>query len=145
MAIKNLESLYDLVGGGPISDMENQTGPNFPIVGPGVERGAYPFSIPANSQLHAGPGVDQAGRSLLGPNYQFAYGGSSFSAPASSGPDDLDLEGITPEQFTDNSQTALFNLTSLFDRMGPFGIGSIDTIGDFAETTPDQYINDLPD
>jgi hypothetical protein len=29
--------------------------------------------------------------------------------------------------------------------MGPFGIGSIDTIGDFAETTPDQYINDLPD
>jgi hypothetical protein len=102
MAIKNLESLYDLVGpfgiagGGPVSDMENQTGPNFPIVGPGVERGAYPFSIPANSQLHAGPGADQAGRSLLGPNYQFAYGGAAFSAPASSGPDDLDLEGITP-------------------------------------------------
>ena len=104
MAIKNLESLYDLVGafgilgqgGGPVSDMENQTGPNFPIVGPGLERGGYPFSIPANSQLHAGPGPDQAGRSLLGPNYQFAYGGSNFIAPAQSSPNDLDLEGVTP-------------------------------------------------
>ena len=83
MAIKNLESLYDLVGGfgaeggGPVNDMENQTGPNFSITGPGVERGAYPFSIPSNSQLHAGPNADQAGRSLLGPNYTYAYGGAT--------------------------------------------------------------------
>jgi hypothetical protein len=105
MAIKNLESIYDLVGsfgiagGGPVNDMENQTGPNFPIIGgslTSLERGAYPFSIPSNSPLHAGPGADQAGRSLLGPNYQFAYGGSAFSAPASFTDQDLDLEGITP-------------------------------------------------
>jgi hypothetical protein len=76
--------------------MENQTGNNFPIVGPGLERGGYPFSIPANSQLHAGPLVDQPGRSLVGPNYQFSYGGSNFIAPAQTSPDDLDLEGITP-------------------------------------------------
>ena len=108
MEIKNLESLYDLVGpfgvagGGPVGDMENQTGPNFPIVGPGVERGAYPFSIPACSQLHAGPLVDQPCRSLVGPNYQFAYGGSNFIAPASDSSDDLDLEGVTPDKYTDN-------------------------------------------
>ena len=38
MAIKNLTSKFDLVGafgdaaGGPVNDMENQTGPNFPIL-----------------------------------------------------------------------------------------------------------------
>ena len=101
MAIKNLSSLYDLIGdfgvagGGPVNDMESQTGPNFPIVN-GLERGAYPFTIPAGSGLHAGPTADTAGRSLLGPNYTYAYGGATGIAFAQSGDADLDLEGITP-------------------------------------------------
>ena len=48
MAIKNLESLYDLIGYGPVNNMEGQTGPAFPIIGPDVERGINP-GIPAGS------------------------------------------------------------------------------------------------
>ena len=101
MAIKNLTSKFDLVGafgdaaGGPVNDMENQTGPNFPIL-TGLERGAYPFNVPVNSGLHVGPKPDQAGRSLLGPNYQYSYGGSNFIAIARDSNDDYDLEGRTP-------------------------------------------------
>ena len=142
MSIKNLTSIHDLVQGetAPVGDMESQTGPAFPIVGPDVERGLSPFNIPAGSQLHGGPLVDQAGRSLVGPAYQGVYGG--VSNPAS-----LDMDGVTRDKFTDkpNSQTSLFDLTSLYDKAGPFGEASNDTIGDFAETTPDQYIADLPD
>ena len=113
MAIKNLESLYDLVGpfgvagGGPVGDMENQTGPNFPIVN-NLERGAYPFNVPVNSGLHAGPGPDQAGRSLVGPNYQFSYGGSNFIAPAQDTLDDFDLEGRTPPLYKNTGPTEGF-------------------------------------
>ena len=80
MAIKNLTSLLDLVQGqnGPVANMENQTGPNFPIVGPDVTTGAYPFNIPNGSQLHGGPLENQAGRSLVGPAYQHQYGGVSM-------------------------------------------------------------------
>lgn len=97
MAIKNLESLYDLVGGfgeagGPVNNMENQTGKNFPIVGPGVTRGGYPFSTPVGSQLHAGPLENQAGRSLVGPAYTTIYGGAAFTA----NPSILDMDGVTP-------------------------------------------------
>lgn len=98
MAIKNLESLYDLVGGfgtaggGPVNDMENFQGPPFSIVGPDVSRGLYPYNVPNGSQLHAGPLENQAGRSLVGPNYQYAYGGSSFIAKFSG----LDKNGNTP-------------------------------------------------
>ena len=142
MSLKNLTSIHDLVQEetAPVGDMESQTGPAFPIVGPDVERGLSPFNIPAGSQLHGGPLVDQAGRSLVGPAYQGVYGG--VSNPAS-----LDMDGVTPDKFTDkpNLQTSLFDLTSLYDKAGPFGEASNDTIGDFAETTPDQYIADLPD
>lgn len=98
MAIKNLESLYDLVGGfgtaggGPVNDMENQKGPGFPIVGPGIDRDYYPFNTPNGSQLHGGPLENQAGRSLVGPAYTAVYGGSAFAA----GPSILDKDGITP-------------------------------------------------
>ena len=36
MSLKNLKSIHDLVQGdtAPVGDMENQTGPNFPILGP---------------------------------------------------------------------------------------------------------------
>ena len=142
MSIKNLTSIHDLVQGetAPVGDMESQTGPAFPIVGPDVERGLSPFNIPAGSQLHGGPLVDQAGRSLVGPAYQGVYGGVSNQAS-------LDMDGVTPDKFTDkpNSQTSLFDLTSLYDKAGPFGEASNDTIGDFAETTPDQYTDNPPD
>ena len=41
MSIKNLTSVHDLVQGetAPVVDMEAQTGPAFPIIGPDVERG----------------------------------------------------------------------------------------------------------
>ena len=146
MSLKNLTSNHDLVQEetAPVGDMESQTGPAFPIVGPDVERGLSPFNIPAGSQLHGGPLVDQAGRSLVGPAYQGVYGG--VSNPAS-----LDMDGVTPNEFINNfgqgpsSQTSLFNLTSLYDKAGPFGEASNDTIGDFAETTPDQYTDNPPD
>ena len=146
MSIKNLTSIHDLVQGetAPVGDMESQTGPAFPIVGPDVERGLSPFNIPAGSQLHGGPLVDQAGRSLVGPAYQGIYGG--VSNPAS-----LDMDGATPEKFTDNfgqgpsEETALFNRISRFDKSGPFAIFSTDLVGGFAETTPDQYTDNPPD
>ena len=97
MSLKNLKSIHDLVQGdtAPVGDMENQTGPAFSITGKDVERGLFPFNIPAGSQLHGGPLVDQAGRSLIGPAYQGVYGG--VSQPAS-----LDMDGITPDLYTDN-------------------------------------------
>jgi len=95
MAIKNKESIFDLVQDGEVSSMEAQTGPAFPIVGPDVERGLYPFGVPVGSQLHAGPLVDQAGRSLVGPSYQGVYG--SISNPSG-----LDNDGVTPDLYTDN-------------------------------------------
>ena len=95
MAIKNKESIFDLVQKGEVSNMEAQTGPAFPVVGPDVERGLYPFGVPVGSQLHAGPAADQAGRSLVGPNYQGVYGG--ISAPSG-----LDNDGVTPDLYTDN-------------------------------------------
>ena len=98
MAIKNLESLFDLIQNGEVSNMEAQTGPSFPIIGPDVERGLFPFGIPAGSQLHAGPLGNQAGRSLIGPNYQFSYGGAAFSI----NPSELDNNGVTPEKYEDN-------------------------------------------
>jgi len=110
MAIKNLESLYDLVGGfgaqggGPVNDMENQTGPGFPITGPGVTRGNYPFNVPNNSQLHAGPLEDQAGRSLVGPAYTAVYGNSAFTT----GPSIYDMDGVTPLKYSDNGPTEGF-------------------------------------
>ena len=99
MALKDLKSIHDLVSGdGPVGEMANQSGPNFPIVGPDVTRGAYPFSVPNGSQLHGGPLEDQAGRSLVGPAYQYAYG----SAAASVNPSTMDLDGITPDKYTDD-------------------------------------------
>ena len=98
MAIQNLSSLYDLVGGfgqadsGPVADMENQTGPSWTITGPGIGRANYPFNVPTNSELHGGPLEDQAGRSLVGPAYMHTYGNStSVSEPAL-----LDLDGQIP-------------------------------------------------
>jgi hypothetical protein len=88
MAIKNLESLYDLVNDGEVNNMESQTGPAFPIVGPDVTRATNP-SIPAGSQLHAGPLENQAGRSLVGPNFAYNYGGAAA-------PSQLDLNGNPP-------------------------------------------------
>ena len=104
MALVNLTSKFDLVGafgepdGPPVGAMNVQSGPAFTITGPGgqqpVERGLYPFNIPVNSGLHAGPNADQAGRSLVGPNYQYSYGNSSadvqFSGPL------YDLDGEIP-------------------------------------------------
>ena len=94
MAIKNKESIFDLVQKGEVSNMEAQTGPAFPIV-TDIERGLYPFGVPVGSQLHAGPAANQAGRSLVGPNYQGVYGG--ISAPSG-----LDNDGVTPDLYTDN-------------------------------------------
>ena len=94
MAIKNLESLYDLVNDGEVNNMETQTGPAFPIVGPDVTRGINP-SIPAGSQLHAGPLENQAGRSLVGPNFAYNYGGVAT-------PSVLDKNGVTPPTYTNN-------------------------------------------
>lgn len=98
MAIQNLSSLYDLVGGfgaedsGPVANMSTQTGPAWNITGPDVVRSNYPFSIPAGSQLHGGPLENQAGRSLVGPAYYHAYGNSvSVNEPAL-----LDLDGQIP-------------------------------------------------
>ena len=97
MSLKNLKSIHDLVQGdtAPVGDMESQTGPAFSITGPDVERGLSPFNIPAGSQLHGGPLVDQAGRSLVGPAYQGVYGGVSE-------PSGLDKDGVTPDLYTDN-------------------------------------------
>ena len=97
MSLKNLKSIHDLVQGetAPVGDMEAQTGPAFSITGPGIERGLSPFNVPAGSQLHGGPLVDQAGRSLVGPAYQGVYGGVSE-------PSGLDNDGITPDLYTDN-------------------------------------------
>ena len=110
MSLKNLTSIHDLVQEetAPVGDMESQTGPAFPIVGPDVERGLSPFNIPAGSQLHGGPLVDQAGRSLVGPNYQFSYGGSNFIAPAQDTLDDFDLEGRTPPLYKNTGPTEGF-------------------------------------
>ena len=99
MALKDLKSIHDLVqGDGPVGEMAGQVGPNFPIIGPDVTRGGYPFSVPNGSQLHGGPLEDQAGRSLVGPAYQYAYG----SAAASVNPSTMDLNGVTPNKYTDN-------------------------------------------
>tara|TARA_X000001382_G_C3040440_1_gene137676 strand:+ start:61 stop:363 length:303 start_codon:yes stop_codon:yes gene_type:complete len=97
MSLKNLTSIHDLVQGenAPVAEMGSQTGPAFPIVGPDIERGISPFNIPAGSQLHGGPLVDQAGRSLVGPAYQGIYGGTSQ-------PSSLDNDGVTPDLYTDN-------------------------------------------
>ena len=95
MSLKNLKSIHDLVQDGEVNNMESQTGPAFPIVGPDIERGLSPFNIPAGSQLHGGPLVDQAGRSLVGPSYQGIYGGVS-------NPSSLDTDGVTPDLYTDN-------------------------------------------
>ena len=105
MAIKNLTSIFDLVQGenSPVANMENQTGPNFPIVGPGVTTGPYPFGIPNNSQLHGGPLENQAGRSLVGPAYQGIYGGTSQ-------PSTLDMNGVTPIKYTDTLPEGLEGL-----------------------------------
>ena len=98
MALVNLESLYDLVGkfgsegGGPVGNMENQKGPAFKITGPDTTRGYYPFNIPSNSSLHGGPNEDQAGRSLVGPSYQYSYGNSTATVR----PALLDLDGEIP-------------------------------------------------
>ena len=95
MSIKNLTSVLDLVQGetAPVVDMETQTGPAFPIIGPDVERGLHPFGVPVGSQLHAGPAVDQAGRSLVGPAYQGVYGGIS-------NPSSLDIDGTNPDPYS---------------------------------------------
>ena len=99
MALKDLSSIHDLISGdGPVGDMEKQTGPNFPIVGPDITKGNYPFSVPNNSQLHGGPLENQAGRSLVGPAYQYAYGPSA----ASVNPSSMDINGITPDKYEDN-------------------------------------------
>ncbi len=97
MSLKNKSSIFDLVqeDDAPVGNMAGQTGPAFPIVGEKFERGIYPFSIPNNSNLHAGPNVDQAGASLVGPAYQGIYGGASQ-------PSSLDKNGITPDKYEDN-------------------------------------------
>jgi hypothetical protein len=100
MALKDLKSIHDLVqGDGPVNDMAKQTGPNFPIVGPGVTTGAYPFSVPNGSQLHGGPLENQSGASLVGPAYQGIYGGvsqpSNLDNPLTNG-------NSTPPQYLNN-------------------------------------------
>ena len=100
MSLKNLRSQHDLAQGNrPVGEMENLTGPSFSITGPGVERGLYPFNIPAGSSLHGGPAENQAGRSLVGPAYQGIYGGTSQ-------PSNLDnpyTNGeLTPSKYADN-------------------------------------------
>ena len=140
MALKDLKSIHDLVqGDGPVGEMAGQTGPNFPITGPKTERGAYPFSVPNNSNLHAGPLADQAGKSLMGAAYQYAYGG----AAASVNPSNLDLNGIAPDSYPINNETKspLFNLRSIFDRVP----GPTDPVGIFAGGTPSLYTDNLPD
>lgn len=102
MAIQNLSSLYDLVGNfgeadsGPVANMANQTGPSWNITGPGgtapFVRSNYPFGVPVNSGLHAGPNADQAGRSLVGPSYAYNYDNSADAV----GPALLDLDGVIP-------------------------------------------------
>ncbi len=99
MSLKNLTSIHDLVQGetAPVGDMDSQTGPAFPIV-KDLERGLSPFSIPAGSQLHGGPLSDQAGRSLVGPAYQYSYGGAATAVLPSS----LDADGVTPDEYIAN-------------------------------------------
>ena len=140
MALKDLTSIYDLVqGDGPTGEMAGQTGPNFPITGPKTERGAYPFSVPNNSNLHAGPSADQAGKSLLGSAYQYAYGG----AAASINPSTLDLNGITPDFYSINNEakSPLLALDSLHDLVP----GDKVVVGTFAGVTPSSYTDNLPD
>jgi len=102
MALVNLESIYDLVGSpgvagsGPVGDMANQTGPPWNIIGPDITKGLYPFNIPAGSQLHAGPLENQAGRSLVGPDYSYNYGGAYPNASGLALAALLDLNGIIP-------------------------------------------------
>ena len=96
MSLKNLRSDHDLaMGNRPVGEMENQTGPAFSIVGPGIGRGLDPFNIPAGSQLHGGPAENQAGRSLVGPQYHYAYGGAATSVD----PSIHDLNGATPGEY----------------------------------------------
>ena len=96
MAIKNLSSIYDLVQGegAPISEMENQTGPNFPILGPSVFDKGFVSGVPTKSPLHSN-GIAELGKSvsLLGPAYNYIYGGTATSVDPSS----LDLNGGIPE------------------------------------------------
>ena len=102
MAIKNLRSIHDLVNQddlgilAPVADMAKQTGDGngFTIIGPDLSTGFDP-QPPVGSQLHAGPAVDQAGRSLVGPQYHYAYGG----AAASVNPSIHDLNGVTPSKY----------------------------------------------
>lgn len=119
MAIKNLESLYDLVGnmgeyGGPVANMEGQLGPAFPIVGPDVARGHNP-SIPGGSQLHGGPVENQAGRSLVGPAYQYQYG----SAASLNEPSNIDLNGIIPDF---NNDAAVTPISPLGPQQLPYNV-----------------------
>ena len=140
MALKDLKSIHDLVqGDGPVGEMANQTGPNFPITGPKTERGAYPFSVPNNSNLHAGPLEDQAGKSLVGSAYQYAYGG----AAASVNPSTLDLNGIAPDSYPINNETKspLLAIKSIHDLVP----GNTNPIGTFAGVTPSSYNDNLPD
>ena len=109
MAIKDLSSKHDLVPeNGPVSNMENQTGPGraFTIVNGtpnALKYGFYPFSVPNNSPLHGGPLEDRAGLSLVGPDYKHQYGG--LSAPST-----LDNNGVTPDQYLDNLPEGLGEL-----------------------------------
>ena len=140
MALKDLKSIHDLIqGDGPVGEMTGQTGPNFPITGPKTERGAYPFSIPNNSNLHAGPLADQAGKSLVGSAYQYAYGG----AAASVNPSTLDLNGITPDFYPINNETTspLLAAKSIHDLIP----GNVKPVGSFAGITPPSYTDNLPD
>jgi len=140
MALKDLKSIHDLVQGeGPVGEMSGQTGPNFPITGPKTERGAYPFSVPNNSNLHAGPLADQAGKSLVGSAYQYAYG----SAAASVNPSTFDLNGIAPDSYPINNETKspLLALESIHDLVP----GDKVVVGTFAGVTPSSYTDNLPD
>ena len=100
MAIINLTSIHDLVQeDGPVGNMANQTGPNFPILGPGVFDKAPVSGVPTKSPLHSN-GIAQPVKSvsLLGPAYKYAYGGDATVVNPSS----FDLNGQTPSEYLGN-------------------------------------------
>ena len=101
MSLKNLTSIHDLVQGdtAPVGDMENQTGPNFPILGPGVFDKGPVSGVPTKSPLHSN-GIAQPGKSvsLLGPSYKYAYGDAATSVDRSN----HDLNGQTPDEYIAN-------------------------------------------
>jgi hypothetical protein len=98
MAIINLTSVHDLVQGetAPVSNMANQTGPSFPILGPGVFDKGSVSGVPTKSPLHSN-GIAQPGKSvsLLGPAYKYVYGGEA----ALVNPSSHDLNGQTPKEY----------------------------------------------